>query len=168
MSLGSHSSCKFQHEQTRRYNLFVCDVLGTALCTAIPRHVFPSKFVTLLVSGTFFFPTSEINEISISHLTQSDYAFFFHPQISDIWSNSKLFSYLTFSNNWALALAELASIISERKSLHFYSVLQVNRRGWYSVIRIPLLIFGYTQKLLCGGFWVASLKGWSFWLWFLP
>lgn len=41
-----------------------------------PQGHWPSKFVMLLVSGTFFFPTSEINEISISHLTQSDYASF--------------------------------------------------------------------------------------------
>lgn len=83
------------------------------------------------------------------------------PQISDIWSTSNVFSYLTFSNNWALALAELVATISERESPHFYSVLQVNRRGWYSVTRIPLLIiFGHTQKLLCGGFWVGSVKGW--------
>lgn len=57
----------------------LCDVLGAALSTAVPRPVFPSKFVMLLVSGTFFFPTSEINEISISHLTHSDYAFFSPP-----------------------------------------------------------------------------------------
>ena len=111
-----------------------------------PKAHFPSKLAMLLVSGTFFFPTSEINEISISHLTQTDYAslflflFLFFPQISDIWSNSNLFSCLTFSNNWALALAELVSIISERKSPHFCSLLQVNGRGWYSVTTIPLLI----------------------------
>lgn len=35
-----------------------------------PEAHFLSKFVMLLVSGTFFFPTSEINEISISHSTQ--------------------------------------------------------------------------------------------------
>lgn len=64
-----------------------------------PQGHCPSKFVMLLVSGTFFFPTSEINEISISHLTQSDYASFSPRRISDIWSNSNLFSYLTFSNN---------------------------------------------------------------------
>lgn len=63
---------------TRRYNL--CDVLWAAPSTAVPRPVFPSKFVMLLVSGTFFFPTSEINEISISHLPQSDYAFFSTPK----------------------------------------------------------------------------------------
>lgn len=45
-----------------------------------PKARFPSKLVLLLVSGAFFFPTSEINEISISHLTQTDYAsFFFFP-----------------------------------------------------------------------------------------
>lgn len=86
----------------------------------------------------------------------------FSPRISDIWSNSNLFSYLTFSNNWALALVELVSIISERKNPYFYSMSQVNRRGWYSVTRIPLIIFGHTQKLLYGDFWVDSLKGWFF------
>lgn len=39
----------------------------------------------------------------------------FSPRISDIWSNSNLFSYLTSSNNWALTLAELVPTTSERK-----------------------------------------------------
>lgn len=43
--------------------------LDLAVYCCLKAH-FPSKFVMLLVSGTFFFPTSEINEISISHFTK--------------------------------------------------------------------------------------------------
>lgn len=106
-------------------------------CACSLKARFSSKLVLLLVSGTFFFPTSEINEISISHLTQTDYAFFFF-RISDIWSNANLFSYVTFSNNWALALAEPVSIISERGKVHIFTLLHVNRRDG-TVTRIPLL-----------------------------
>lgn len=84
--------------QTKRHHVFLCSVHGTLLCTAVSRHIFPSKFVSATCLWNFFFPTSEINEISISHLTQSDYASP-PPPISDIWSNANLFSYLTFSNN---------------------------------------------------------------------
>lgn len=66
----AHRSSGIVCSQTKRHSLFSCAVLGTALCTATPKAHVPSKFVMLLVSGTFFFPTSEINEISISHLTQ--------------------------------------------------------------------------------------------------
>lgn len=167
MSLGSHSSCKFQHEQTRRYNLCVrCSWDRAVYCSPKARFSLKVCYATCLWN-IFFSYLRDKRDLHFP-LNTKWLCLFFHPQISDIWSNSSLFSYLTLSNNWALALAELVAIVSERKSPRFYSLLQVNRRGWYSVIRIPLLIFGYTQKLLYGGFWVSSLKGWSFWLWFLP
>lgn len=127
MSLGLHILSKFQpclFSQTKRYNLFLCNVLGTALCTAPPRHTFPWKFVMLLVSGTFFF--SYLRDEWDLHFPLNTkwlcLSFFFFLRISDIWSSSNLFSYLTLSNNWALALAELVSIFSERKSPHCYSL----------------------------------------------
>lgn len=167
-SLSKPQTCLFS--QTKWYNLFLRDVLGALLCTAISRHISPQSLVMLLVSGTFFFPTSEINEISISHLTRSDYAsspFLFHfSQINDIWSSSNLFSYLTFSNNWALALAELVSLVSERQ-VHIFTLHWRWTRGVSTVLLEPLsllIIFGHTQRLLYGGFWVDSLKGWSFFL----
>ena len=136
-------------------------------CACSLKACFPFQLVLLLVSGTFFFPTSVINEISISHLTQTDYAsfFFFFSRISDIWSNLNLFSYVTFSNNWALALAELVSIISERGKVHI-STLCCRWTGGDGTVLLEsfLTVFGRTQKLLYGGFWVDSLKGWFFFL----
>lgn len=76
---AAHTSSSSLFSPTRRYNLFVRDVLGPR-CVLLSQGTFsPSEFVMLLVSGTFFFPTSEINEISISHLTRSDFAFFSPP-----------------------------------------------------------------------------------------
>lgn len=154
-------------------SIFLCDVLGTELCAVVPKATAPQTFVLLLVSGTFFF--SYLRDKWDLHFPLNTKWFCLfppRPRISDIWSNSNLFSYVTFSNNWALALAELVPTISEGKSPRFYSLLQVNRRGWYTVLLeflSLLIIFGHTQKLLYRGFWVDSVKGWfSFWVMISP
>lgn len=79
VSLGLHSQWKLHRclfSRAERYSL--CAVSVGPHRVLLSRGTFsPQSLSMLLVSGTFFFPTSEINEISISHLTQSDYASFF-------------------------------------------------------------------------------------------
>lgn len=57
----------------KRYNLFCAVVLGLRYLRS-PRTHFPLTVCDATCLWNIFFPTSEINEISISHLTQSDYA----------------------------------------------------------------------------------------------
>lgn len=69
----------FSHKQNR--TIFLCATLLGPRCVLLSRGASPLQVCYAVVSGTFFFPTSEINEISISHFTQSDSAslFFFPP-----------------------------------------------------------------------------------------
>lgn len=41
--------------QTKRHHVFLCSVHGTLLCTAVSRHIFPSKFVSATCLWNFFF-----------------------------------------------------------------------------------------------------------------
>lgn len=133
MSLGWHSlGKKLQHHsfsRTKRYNLFLRSVLGARAVSRSPKAHFPSKVGHASCLWNIFF--SYLRDKRDLHFPLNTHWLclflllllcFFFPQISDIWSNSNLFSCLTFSNNWAWVLAELVSIISERKSPHFYSV----------------------------------------------
>lgn len=130
------------------------------LCAAVPRPIPPSEFVNAPCLWNIFF--SYLRDKWDLHfpLNKSDYAsFYFFFQISDIWSNSNLFSYLTFSNNWAEALAELVAVVS--KSLPCDSVFLGTGED-YAVSLESLswwIVFRYTWKLLYGGFWVDSIKG---------
>lgn len=76
VSLGLHSRGRFHHcSHKQNGTMCFCAVFMGPCCVPLSQGTFsPQSLSVLLVSGTFFFPTSEINEISISHLTQSDYA----------------------------------------------------------------------------------------------
>lgn len=140
--LGSHSLGKFHRclcPQTQRYDLFVRAVLGPR-CVLLSQGTFPLQVCYATCLWNIFF--SYLRDKWDLHfpLHKSDYASYPPPQISDIWSKSNLFSYLTFSNNWALALAELVAIISERKVRISTLCVAGEQEGLYSVTRIPLLM----------------------------
>lgn len=63
MALGLHSSSKFQYCLFSQTNstVYFCVMFWGCAVYCYPQCAFFSKFVMLLVSGTFFFPTSEIN-----------------------------------------------------------------------------------------------------------
>lgn len=107
--------------RTQGYTLFLCDVWGRAVHCS-PQRTFLLEVCYATCLWNIFF--SYLRDKWDLHfpLNTKWLCLCFSPRISDIWSNANLFSYLTFSNNWALALAELVPIISERKSPHFYSV----------------------------------------------
>lgn len=107
--------------RTQGHTLFLCDVWGRAAHCS-PQCTFLLEVCYATCLWNIFF--SYLRDKWDLHfpLNTKWLCLCFSPRISDIWSNANLFSYLTFSNNWALALAELVPIISERKSPHFYSV----------------------------------------------
>lgn len=121
--------CPHEHNGT---NLFLCAVPGSMLCL-LSEGTFPLQagFATCLWN-IFFSYLRDKWDLHFPLNTNWLCLFFFFFRISDIWSNANLFSYVTFSNNWAVALAEPVSIISERGKVHIFTLLHVNRRGWYS------------------------------------
>lgn len=161
---------KFQRHlssQTQWYGLFLCAVPGSVLCL-LSEGMFPLPvgFATCLWNIFFSYLRDKWDlHFPLNTNWLCLFFFFFFSRISDIWSNLNLFSYVTFSNNWALALAELVSIISERGKVHI-STLCCRWTGGDGTVLLEsfLTVFGRTQKLLYGGFWVDSLKGWFFFL----
>uniref|UniRef100_A0A8D0U663 MAX dimerization protein 1 n=2 Tax=Sus scrofa TaxID=9823 RepID=A0A8D0U663_PIG len=110
MSLGWHSlGKKLQHHsfsRTKRYNLFLRSVLGARAVSRSPKAHFPSKVGHASCLWNIFF--SYLRDKRDLHFPLNTHLLclflllllcFFFPQISDIWSNSNLFSCLTFSNN---------------------------------------------------------------------
>lgn len=139
-------------------------VLGTLLCAAVSRRVPPSGFINATCLWNIFF--SYLRDKSDLHfpLNKSDYAsfFFFFFQISDIWSSSDLFSYVTFSNNLSLGASWASGRHQWKQSPHRHSCCRVGGAHGSLASLSWWILFGYTLKLLYGGFWVDSLKGWFF------